>query len=100
MLSNGPDVVHMTTNYFWAFYRDIIFAAIAKPCSKIILHIHGGYFPDFFKSISFIIRKTCYRSLRSFDKIIVITMETKEFLERELNVTFYSSIGLVYEIGY
>ena len=87
LLLNRPNVVHITTNYFWAFYRDIIFGAIAKPFSKIILHIHGGDFPNFFKSIPFIFRKICHNSLRSFDKIIVITTETKEFLEGKLYLT-------------
>mgnify|MGYP003321879933 CR=1 FL=1 len=56
----GIKIVHVHTASNIDFYRNTIFIYIAKLCNKkVLLHIHGGKFEEFYKKNKGFVRITC-----------------------------------------
>lgn len=71
-------IVHIHTASYNSFYRSAIFALLSKLLGrKVILHIHGGGFKDFYKTNPKIIRWV----LEQADCLIVLSQSWKNFFE-------------------
>ena len=71
-------IVHIHTASYNSFYRSAIFVSLSKLLGrKVILHIHGGGFKDFYKTNPRIIRKI----LEIADCLIVLSGSWKKFFE-------------------
>ena len=71
-------IVHIHTASYNSFYRSAIFVLLSKLLGrKVILHIHGGGFKDFYKTNPRIIRKI----LEIADCLIVLSGSWKKFFE-------------------
>ncbi len=79
LLSNREvKIVHIHTASYNSFYRSAIFVVLSKLFGrKVILHIHGGGFKDFYKTHPGIIRKI----LEIADCLIVLSRSWKIFFE-------------------
>lgn len=72
-------IVHIHTASFISFRRAVFFAKAAKRLGKkVVMHIHGGAFKDFYASNSDYIKK----SLSICDAVIVLSPTWKEFFEQ------------------
>ncbi len=72
------NIVHIHTASYNSFYRSAIFVVLSKLFGrKVILHIHGGGFKDFYKTHPGIIRKI----LEIGDCLIVLSRSWKIFFE-------------------
>lgn len=75
----GIKIVHIHTASFISFRRAVFFAKAAKRLGKkVVMHIHGGAFKDFYASNSDYIKK----SLSICDAVIVLSPTWKEFFEQ------------------
>ena len=71
-------IVHIHTASYNSFYRSAFFVLLAKFLGrKVILHIHGGGFKDFYKTNPKIIRWILERA----DCLIVLSVSWKNFFE-------------------
>ena len=71
-------IVHIHTASYNSFYRSAIFVLLSKLLGrKVILHIHGGGFKDFYKTNPRLIRKI----LEIADCLIVLSGSWKNFFE-------------------
>ncbi|PDP65507.1 glycosyltransferase family 4 protein [Porphyromonas gingivalis] len=71
-------IVHIHTASYNSFYRSAIFVLLSKLLGrKVILHIHGGGFKDFYKTNPRLIRKI----LGTADCLIVLSGSWKHFFE-------------------
>ena len=79
LLSNREvKVVHIHTASYNSFYRSSIFVVLSKLLGrKVILHIHGGGFQDFYNTHPVIIRKI----LEIADCLIVLSRSWEIFFE-------------------
>ena len=79
LLSNREvKIVHIHTASYNSFYRSAIFVVLSKLFGrKVILHIHGGGFKDFYNTHPGIIR----RILEIADCVIVLSRSWKIFFE-------------------
>lgn len=78
LLKNRPDIVHVCTASYWSFWENAVYALISGMFSKkILFHIHGGGFEEFYKNsnrfVKFLIRKI----LNLPDKVIVLSSTWK-----------------------
>ena len=71
-------IVHIHTASYNSFYRSAFFVLLAKFLGrKVILHIHGGGFKDFYKTNPKIIRWVLQRA----DCLVVLSASWKSFFE-------------------
>lgn len=77
---NHPKIVHIHTSSYLAFWEKSIFAIISKLfLKKVILHIHGAEFDNFYTNSNKINRWLIEAILNSSDKVIVLSMQWKLF---------------------
>lgn len=72
------NIVHIHTASYNSFYRSAIFVLLSKLLGrKVILHIHGGGFKDFYKTNPRLIRTI----LEIADCLLVLSVSWKKFFE-------------------
>lgn len=77
-----PDVVHLHVSEKGSVYRKKLIADKAKKAgTKVVLHMHGGSFFDFYSNGNDRDRKTTQDLLNSSDAILVLGNDYKERLE-------------------
>lgn len=77
------DIIHIHTASGNSFKRKSWYARISKIAKKkVILHIHGGAFKDFYKNSSIRGKKSIIATLNRADKIIVLSDTWKDFLTK------------------
>lgn len=86
------DIIHIHTASYTSFWEKCLYIQCAKRAGKkIVLHIHGALFKEFYLNGSSLSKKLIQRQLRLCDAIIVLSKAWKEFFahlvdERRLHV--------------
>ncbi len=77
-------LVHIHTASYHSFERSSFFVFLAKWfCRKVVLHIHGGGFKDYYKTNP----KTIKKVLQKADCIITLSETWKQFFTEELQLS-------------
>jgi len=71
--NNDYDIIHIHTASYWSFYKNLPYIFITKYILKlkIILHVHGGGFKDFYYDSNFIIKSLIRKSLNISDCLVL-----------------------------
>ena len=82
LIFKHPNLVHINTPSYWAFWENSIYILISKLFrKKTLVHIHGGLFDKFYRDSNrfskFLIRKF----LDLPDNVIVLSSKWKEFFK-------------------
>lgn len=89
LLSNKYKIVHIHTSSYNSFKRSSYFLAISKFFhKKVVLHIHGGGFVDFYKTNP----KWITKVLDKADCIITLSMKWKQYFE---TITSIPTVAIV-----
>lgn len=81
LLTFRPHLVHVNTNYYWAFLRDGLAVRLARRAgARTLLHFRGGDFPDFVEGASPAFRRYVEATLRRTDRLVALTARTQAFL--------------------
>lgn len=76
----GFKVIHIHMSYRGSFYRKAIIILIAHLFNKkIILHIHGSCFKEFYSSLNSLNKNFCKIILNSVDSVIVLSNSWKDY---------------------
>tara|TARA_Y100000588_G_C14221962_1_gene911411 strand:+ start:218 stop:1279 length:1062 start_codon:yes stop_codon:yes gene_type:complete len=76
-------ITHIHSSSYGGFWRYSIAIFVSKLLnSKVVLHIHGARFDDFYTNSVFPIRYTIQQILNSVDRLIVLTPEWSKFFEK------------------
>ncbi|EKQ56950.1 MULTISPECIES: glycosyltransferase family 4 protein [unclassified Clostridium] len=92
------DILHVHTASRASFYRKSIFIKISKLYKKkVIIHVHGAEFKEFYLDESSSLNKSYIRNIfKLADKVIVLSEEWKEFFlnicDEEKIIVMYNSI--------
>lgn len=79
---NKIDIAHIHMSYKGSLYRKSIIIHLLKLFNKkVIVHIHGSCFKEFYNELSKNGRQYCKNTLNKVDKIIVLSESWKEFFE-------------------
>jgi glycosyltransferase involved in cell wall biosynthesis len=74
LLKNRPDIVHINTASYWVFWENGIYVLISKIFRrKVILHIHGGGFEDFYNRSNSFLKFLLQEILIFSNKVIVLS---------------------------
>ena len=77
---NKIDIAHIHMSYKGSFYRKSIIVYLLKLFDKkVILHIHGSCFKDFYNELGRSGKKYCKNTLNKANQIIVLSESWKEF---------------------
>ena len=75
-------IVHVNMASNGSFFRKALKIGMIKKRCKIVIHIHGGYFYDFYMNSNLIIKKYIKQTLESADKIICVSNYIKDNVEK------------------
>lgn len=75
-------IVHINMASNGSFFRKALIIRMVKKRCKIVIHIHGGYFYNFYMNSSLIVRKYIKKTLESADKIICVSNYIKDNIEK------------------
>jgi len=93
---NKVDIVHIHSSSYFGFYEKLMLGLIAKNKKiKVIFHIHGGEFVQFFKENS--LKKILNFLLSKFDNIICVSEEIQAVID-ENNRSIVIGNGLLVPI--
>ncbi|QHI71294.1 glycosyltransferase [Aminipila terrae] len=67
--------IHMASN--GSFFRKALIISLIKRKSKIVIHMHGGYFYDFYSNSNWLIKKYIKYTLMCSEKIICVSSSIK-----------------------
>jgi glycosyltransferase involved in cell wall biosynthesis len=83
LLSKQPDVVYVPIAQAWLpFLRDCLFLIPAKLLRrKVIIHLHGGYFAEFYRKTSPLMRWIIRFALGGADRAIVLGRKVQDAFE-------------------
>lgn len=83
-------VVHIHTASYQSFRRSAVFVSLARLLGKkVVLHIHGGGFRDFYKTSP----KSIASTLRKADMVIVLSQSWAKFFVEEVGLTNVEVLG-------
>jgi len=99
LLKHKPDLVYFPISQNMAFLRDGIFIIIIKifSKSKIIVHLHGSYFKDYYNKSNFIFKKFIDYTLPKVDSAIVYSYSLKHVISKWINNIEYVPIGTTFK---
>lgn len=87
-VEQGIGLIHIHTSAGIAFYEKALFSIIGKAFrKKIILHIHGGRFKQFWTSSGKLGQFLIRSSLKLNDSLIVLSKEWKNYFETDIKCT-------------
>lgn len=79
---NKPDIIHIHMASGGSFYRKSIFVLISRLFNvKIIVHLHGARFREFYSAMNGIVKRYCRYIMNKTDKLIILTEEWRKFAE-------------------
>lgn len=82
IMKKRPDIVHINTASYWAFWENAIYVLTSKILNrKVILHIHGGGFEDFYASSNIFFKFLLKETLMFSDKIVVLSLSWKSLIK-------------------
>ena len=86
LLSKKPDIVYIPISQNkLAYLRDGIFIAISKIMDKkVLIHLHGSYFLDFYKGLGKFYKKFIDLTIKSVDGAIVLGQKLRYIFEHWL----------------
>lgn len=77
------DIIHFHTCSKWGFWQPAFYLRIAKVFKKkTIFHMHGGGFPEFYNNLNEKQQNSVKKTLKSVDKIIVLSEKWKKIYEK------------------
>jgi glycosyltransferase involved in cell wall biosynthesis len=80
-VSHKPQIVHLPINYSWAFWKEAVFIFLARLFGmKIVAHIHGGVFDQYYLSCSRFQKWLIAQILLQTDVVIALSNRWKDFL--------------------
>ena len=81
LLKNRPDIVHVNTASYWVFWENGMYVLISKIFhKKVIFHIHGGGFEEFYNSSNSLFKFLLQKILTLSDKVFVLSQSWQSFL--------------------
>lgn len=100
LMTKRTDVVYIHISADAGFFRKSLFAITGSVLGKrIVMHMHGGYFEDFYRSSSRTTQKYIKYVMEHTDKIIVLTEEWKNFYRRFVEKDIFTVISNGVEVG-
>ncbi len=82
------DVFHIHTASFGSTFRKKYYADVAKRAGKkVIVHVHGGKYLEFYEGLSDGRKKKVRDFLKSADTVIALSIEWKEKFEKTFGLT-------------
>lgn len=80
LLKVSPNsIIHIHTSSYWGFFEKLVLAEIGKfKGNKIIFHIHGGNFVNFFNRLKF--KKKYLKLMERYNAVVVLTEEMKKVI--------------------
>lgn len=81
-----PDIVHYPVTSYWNMEKSLVFLAVSKTLGrKTVGHLHGGGFPDFWKSISPLRKKIALALFGRVDDIVVLSEYWRDFVSKTIS---------------
>lgn len=81
LIKNRFDVVHIHMSYKGSFFRKYQIAKLCKRYNKrVIIHLHGSEFKDFFEQGNSILKRKIIRLFSSVDYTVVLGDSWREFI--------------------
>lgn len=82
-----PDLVHIHTSSYWSFLENSCYVLISKIFrQKIVIHIHGSDFDDFYLNASTFTQKYVQRILNYANYIVALSEYWENFFEDKIKV--------------
>ena len=82
MKKHNIDIVHIHTASFWSFWRYSVFILLSKLVGKkVLLHIHGAAFKEFYHGNNVFKRKIVALILRNCHALIVLSKHWETFFD-------------------
>lgn len=83
LLRKRPDIVHINTASYWVFWENAIYALASKIFQKkVIFHIHGGGFEEFYSKSNFFLKFLLQQILIISDKVFVLSRHWQSFMAK------------------
>lgn len=87
VLSMGKCIVHIHTSHYWGFWQDASLVLISKLFSKkVILHMHGAQFDNFYLKGGFLTKKLIRFVLSKPEKNIVLSKSWYQFFRHKIKI--------------
>ncbi|MBE3092235.1 MAG: glycosyltransferase family 4 protein [Actinobacteria bacterium] len=99
LFKTKPDLVYLSISQNIAFLRDGIFIIISKffSKSKVIVHLHGSNFKDYYNRSNFILKKFVDYTLARVDSAIVYSYLLKHIFDKWINNIEVVPIGTTFK---
>ncbi len=83
LLKKRPDIIHINTPSYWVFWENGLYVLISKIFGKkVILHIHGGGFEDFYGKSGFLFKFLIKLILAASDTVFVLSPFWQRYTEK------------------
>jgi len=78
------EIIHIHTSSYWSFWRIVPYTLWAKghDHTKLIVHVHGGLFEEFFDGSSEMARRVIQSTLASADRVVTTSTKWVPIIER------------------
>jgi glycosyltransferase involved in cell wall biosynthesis len=92
LIRNNIHIVHINTASYWSFWENAVYVILSRMLlKKTILHIHGGFFEEFYEGSSYFSKFLIRAILTLSDVTIVLSPSWKQFFaklmpERKISV--------------
>jgi glycosyltransferase involved in cell wall biosynthesis len=81
-----PDIVHYPVTSFWNMEKSLVFLTVSRVLGcKTIGHLHGGAFPDFWKSISRLRKRLALVLFKRVDDMVVLSEYWRDFVSKTIS---------------
>jgi glycosyltransferase involved in cell wall biosynthesis len=93
LLKKRPNIVHINTASYWVFWENGIYVLISKLLRrKVILHIHGGGFEEFYNDSNRFFKFLLQTILNISDKVFVLSLSWQKFV---VNIAPASKVSII-----
>jgi glycosyltransferase involved in cell wall biosynthesis len=80
LIKQKPNLVHVHSSSYWSFWENSFYVLIAKLLkNKVVLHIHGSDFDDFYSNSPSMIKKYIYYIMKNTNKVISLSEYWHDF---------------------
>jgi glycosyltransferase involved in cell wall biosynthesis len=82
-LTRSYDLLHLHTASYTSFWEKCVYISLARLFRrKVVLHVHGSRFSQFFRDSSTVMRKLVIHYLNKTDRVIALSQSMKAFFSR------------------